>query len=118
MLHGLTVTLHIPTVRPAPDPFGAPVATGETTVDVDNVLIGEPTTDEILTSVSMYGRRTQYVLGIPKGDTHDWLGRHVSWTDAHGRTINVRTFGEMITGVTANIPGPWDAKVRAEVYGG
>lgn len=97
------------------DPFGAPIITEEA-VTVDNVLVGEPSTDDITTSTDLYGKRILYMLGIPKGDTHDWLDKRVSWQDAYGRTITCKTFGFPITGIEANVPGPWHMKVRCGAY--
>lgn len=98
------------------DGFGVPVKRFQA-VEVDNVLIGEPTTDDITTSTALYGKSIRYMLGIPKGDTHDWMDKKVTWTDAYGITHTCRTFGFPITGVEANIPGPWHMKVRCEEYG-
>lgn len=115
MIRGTTVYIHEPTVVDT-DPFGAPVVT-ETMVAVKNVLVGEPSTDDIITSTNLYGKRISYMLGIPKGDTHDWTDKKVSWTDAYGTEHVVLTFGEPITGIEANIPTPWHKKVRCKAYG-
>lgn len=109
-MRGITVTLFTET-QTGTDPFGAPVCT-ETQATVDNVLVGEPSTDDITTSTDLYGKRIDYMLGIPKGDTHDWQDKKVSWTDAYGRTITCRTFGFPITGIEAMVPTPWHMKVR------
>lgn len=109
-MRGITVTLYVRTLSGS-DPFGAPIWT-ETAQPVDNVLVGEPSTDDITTSTDLYGKRIDYMLGIPKGDTHEWKDAKVSWTDAYGRTITCKTFGFPITGVEAMIPTPWHMKVR------
>lgn len=109
-MRGITVTLYTRT-QSGTDPFGAPVYT-ETAEQVENVLVGQPTTDDITTSTDLHGRRIDYMLGIPKGDTHDWTDARVSWTDAYGRTIVCKTFGFPITGVEHLIPTPWHMKVR------
>ena len=111
-MRGLTVTL-FEREQTGADPFGAPVYT-ETPVTVENVLVGEPSTDDITSSTDLYGKRIAYMLGIPKGDVHDWQDRKVEWTDAYGITHRCRTFGYPITGVEALIPGPWHMKVRCE----
>ena len=115
-IRGTTVTLHM-TASTSNDPFGAPIIT-ETPVTVDNVLIGEPSTDDVTTSTQLYGKVIRYMLGIPKGDTHDWTDKKVSWTDAYGSTHTVKTFGFPITGIEANVPGPWHMKVRCEEFAG
>ena len=112
---GITVYLH-ETVQSGADPFGVPIYT-ETTTAVDNVLVGEPSTDDITSSTELYGKSIRYMLGIPKGDSHDWKDKKVSWSDPYGTHV-VKTFGFPITGIEANIPGEWHMKVRCEEYGG
>lgn len=111
-MRGITVTLKVKT-QSGTDPFGAPIWT-ETDATVDNVLVGEPSTDDITSSTDLYGKRIAFMLGIPKGDTHDWTDTTVSWTDAYGRSIVCRTFGFPTTGVESLIPTPWHMKVRCE----
>ena len=114
-LRGVTVTLYEKT-KTGVDDFGNPLYE-EIPVDVDNVLVGEPSTDDITTSTAMYGKTISCVLGIPKGDTHNWMDSKVKWTDAYGQTFTLRTFGFPITGIEANIPLHWNKKVRCEAYG-
>lgn len=113
-MRGITVTLYEP-VTTGYDPFGAPI-TEELPIQVDNVLVGEPTTDDITGSTQLYGKTIKYMLGIPKGDTHDWKDKKVSWVDAYGTETVCMTFGIPITGIEANIPGKWHMKVRCEAY--
>ena len=115
-LKGTTVKLYT-TMTTTTDGFGAPVVI-ETPVEVENVLVGEPSTDDVTSSTQLYGKMIQYMLGIPKGDTHDWVDKKVSWTDAYGLTHTVKTFGFPITGIEELIPGDWHMKVRCEEYGG
>ena len=112
-IKGITVTLYEQTQTGA-DAFGVPIYT-EKPVQVENVLVGEPSTDDIATSTALYQKQIHYMLGIPKGDTHDWKDKVVTWSDAYG-LHRVKTFGFPITGVEANIPGPWHMKVRCEAY--
>ena len=114
MIRGIPVTLY-ETTTTGSDPFGAPIVT-EQAVEVDNVLVGEPTTEEMLASTQLYGKEIKYMLGIPKGDTHDWKDKKVSWTDAYGETHVCRTYGFPITGIEANIPTKWHKKVRCTDY--
>ena len=109
-MRGITVTLTIKT-KTSTDAFGAPVYT-ETTKRVDNVLVGEPSTDDITPSTDLFGKRIDYMLGIPKGNTDNWQDTKVEWTDAYGRVIRCETFGFPVTGVEALIPTPWHMKVR------
>lgn len=115
-MHGTTVTLY-EKQESSTDPFGNPVYT-ETPVQVDDVLVGEPTTDDITSSTMLYGKVIRYMLGIPKGDSHTWEDSRIEWTDAYGTLHRVRSFGVPITGIEANIPTRWHKKVRCEDYGG
>lgn len=123
-MRGTTVTLYeqIPTyvdnehTQIATDVFGTPIYV-EVPVTVDDVLVGEPTTEDIETSTALYQKTIRYMLGIPKGDTHDWMDKKVSWTDAYGIEHICKTFGFPITGIEANIPTRWHMKVRCEDYG-
>lgn len=115
-IKGITVTLYEETVTGF-DEFNDPIVTLNP-VQVDNVLVGEPSTDDITTSVSLYGKQISYMLGIPKGDAHDWTDKVVEWTDAYGETHKCLTFGVPITGIEENIPKqlPWHKKVRCASY--
>ena len=114
-IKGTTVTLYQKTQRGV-DEFGAPVY--ETApVQVENVLIGQPETDDVLSSTDLYGKRLFCWIGIPKGDTHVWEDVRVDWTDAYGETHELETFGFAVTGIEANLPRlPWHKKVRAAKY--
>lgn len=114
-MRGITVTLYEKTQTTGVDGFGVPVYT-EKPVQVKNVLIGEPTTDDIAVSTALYQKQITYMLGIPKGDTHNWMDSRVEWTDRYGTTHKVKTFGFPITGIEANIPTPWHMKVRCEQF--
>ena len=112
-MKGITVTLHVKTQKKVGstlifDGLNEPVMV-DNTVTVDNVLVGEPTTDDITSSISLYGKRIEYMLGLPKGDTHNWKDTEVEF---FGRKF--RTFGDTIEGIEENIPTPWHKKVRVE----
>lgn len=110
MIKGETVQLTVKT-QSGTDAFGAPVYTEEL-VDVDNVLIGQPTTADITESIDLYGKLVAYVLGIPKGDTHTWTDTTVTFWGERFRTV-----GYPQTGIQDNIPGPWGTNVKVERYG-
>lgn len=109
MIKGMPVTLIVKT-QTGTDPFRRPVYT-ETEEVVENVLVGQPSTDEITNELSLSGKRIAYVLGIPKGDTHDW-------TDAEVRFFGMRfrTIGVPMQGIEANIPLCWGKNVKVERY--
>ena len=114
-IRGISVDLYKETLT-GYDSFGAPIYT-TTKQTVQNVLVAQPSTDDITSSVSLYGKKIAFNLGIPKGDTNDWVDKRVEWTDAQGNTVKVKTFGYPIMGVEANVPGPWHAIVKCEAYG-
>lgn len=76
-------------------------------VDVANVLIGQPTTDEVTSGIDLFGKKAEFMLGIPKGDEHTWEDARVEF---FGRTW--QTFGFVIQGIETNVPTPWHKKVR------
>lgn len=109
MIKGTTVKLLVKTAS-GTDGFNRPTYT-EDWVDVSNVLIGQPTTEEIESERIISGKIISYVLAIPKGDTHSWTDTQVEFFDQKFRTIGIPT-----QGIEANIPGPWNKKVRVEAY--
>ena len=109
-MKGVTVTLHVRT-QTGNDSFGNPTFT-DSAKTVANVLIGQPTTEEIASSIELYGKKIEYMLGIPKGNTDDWEDTVVEfWGHSY------RTFGFTIQGIEENIPTPWHRKVRVERCG-
>lgn len=84
----------------------------ETYEDVNDVLVGQPTTDDVTTSIQLYGKRCEYTLGIPKDDDHDWTDTKVI---IFGKEY--RTFGEPVRGIDENIPLRWNRNVKVERYG-
>ena len=110
MIHGITVTLHVKT-QTGTDAFNQPVYTVER-VPVDNVLVGEPTTDDIVNAQNLDGRHLVFNLGIPKGDTHIWTDTVVEF---FGQKF--RTFGDVVEGIEDMVPTPWHKKVKVERYG-
>lgn len=107
---GATVTLYERT-QTGTDAFNDPVYSTQP-VQVANVLIGQPTTDEITSSIDLYGKKIEYMLGLPKGDTHAWEDCAVEF---FGQRFQV--FGSVIQGIEENIPTPWHKKVRVCRYG-
>ena len=67
---GVDITLNVKTQTDT-DPFGAPVYT-VTQKTVSDVLVGEPSTDDVNNVLSLYGKKVVYTLAIPKGDEHNW----------------------------------------------
>lgn len=111
MIQGITVLLHQRTAAET-DPFGDPVYTEET-VAVEDVLVapavqgGQDVTD----TTRLEGKRAEYILAIPKGDTHDWKDQTVEF---FGEKWKV--FGYPTEGIEENLPLRWNRKVLVERY--
>lgn len=110
MIKGTVVTL-IQKVQTGTDSFGAPVYE-EKRIDVPDVLVGEPSSDDISNSLSLYGKKLAYTLAIPKGDTNDWTD-----TDVIIFGTRFRTYGMPTEGIEENIPLRWNKKVKVEYCG-
>lgn len=93
------------------DPLGAPVYEYEEET-VENVLVSPATSDDLITSQDLYGKKAVYTLAIPKGDTHNW-------EDCKVRFFNQewQTFGIPLEGIEENIPLDWNKKVMVKRYG-
>lgn len=111
MIKGETVKLIVKNQSGA-DAFGAPIFTIEEEM-VEDVIIGNPSTDAIVNDMQMYGKKLVFVLGIPKGDAHDWQN-----TEVEIRGKRFRTYGFPLTQTSANVPGKWNTQVKVEEYGG
>lgn len=94
------------------DELGNPIYT-ETLETVSNVLVGQPSTDDVAETIQLYGKHIAYVLGIPKGDEHNWVD-----TDVIVFGERFHTIGYPMTGIQDNIPLNWGQNVRIERYGG
>jgi hypothetical protein len=109
-MRGVTVYLHVKT-ESGTDAFGAPIYVDEV-IPVDNVLIGEPSSDQAIQELNLYGKRLAYVLAIPKGDDNVWTDTEVEFFGE-----KFRTYGEPTQGIEGLIPLSWNKKVRVERYG-
>lgn len=109
-MKGETVGLVVKT-QTGTDPFGHPIYSEEIVL-VNDVLVGQPTSDEIVSTLDLTGKKIAYMLGIPKGDTHVWTDTDVIiWGE------RFRTIGYPGTGTQANIPLRWGQNVKVERYG-
>ena len=109
MLKTITVTL-IMMKKSGEDPFGAPV-TEEVREDIPGVLVAPASSDDVVSSLQLYGKKAVYNLAVPKGDTHEWKDAKVEF---FGQTW--RTFGFPTEGIEENIPLRWNRKVMVEAY--
>lgn len=109
-MKGTTVQLVVKT-QTGTDPFGAPIYSEEL-VSINDVLIGSPSSDDVISTLDLTGKRIAFVLGIPKGDTHIWEDTDVIiWGERY------RTIGYPEIGIQENIPLRWGQNVKVERYG-
>lgn len=109
MIKGETVYL-IETNQTDVDPFGCPVVS-ESEVQVDDVLIGNPSTEAVINELNLSGKHMVFVLGIPKGDTHNWKDKKVKI-----RGEIYKSFSFPLTQTAENVPGKWNTQVKVEKY--
>lgn len=111
MIRGETVVL-IEKTQTGTDPMGAPIYE-ETETIVENVCVGTPAADPVIEMNDIDGKRCAYVLGIPKGDTHDWRDAVV-----YIRGKRFKTYGPPLIQTEANIPAriPWHVQIKVELY--
>ena len=83
----------------------------ENPVLVDNVLVAPVSSDDVISSTNLYGKKAVYVLGIPKGDRHNWEGQEVEFFGQRWKT-----FGKATQGIDDLIPLEWNKKVWVEAY--
>ena len=109
-MKGIEITL-ISKTADGTDIFNQPVYK-DAKITVSDVLVGEPSTTDIETNLTVYGKRTAYTLAIPKGDTNTWEGAEVELPAPFDGTFKV--IGKPIAGIEANIPLRWNKKVHLE----
>lgn len=109
MLRGITVKLHVKE-KTGEDGFGHPTYEDGGTVDVENVLIGQPSESDIVAS-NQLGKHVAYTLGIPKGDKHIWEDTEVEFWGGKYRTI-----GKPVRGIPGLVPLSWDQNIMVEQY--
>lgn len=109
-MKGITITLYNRT-RTGTDALNHP-AYKETPVLVNNVLVAPISADEATETYNLTGRRAEYQLAIPKGDTHDWsAGKRVSFFGSDWRIIAMPE-----QGIEKLIPLSWNKKIKVERY--
>lgn len=108
-IKGIKVIL-VTKIEKGKDSFGNSIY-NESQIGVENVLIGQPTTDDITNSLNLYGKKAVYTLAIPKGDTNVWENQEVIFFGQRWRV-----FGKVTQGIEDLIPLSWNKKVMVESY--
>lgn len=110
MIKGITVTL-ITKKETGKDPMNKPIYKDVET-EVDNVLIRPTSTEDIVSTLELTGKKAVYTLAIPKGDENNWENAEVLFFGQRWRT-----FGFVTQGIDHLIPLDWNKKVMVERYG-
>ena len=113
MIKGITVQLVVKTANGA-DALNRTIYETEI-VEVDDVLVGQPSQEEITNTLSLYGKQATYTLAIPKGDENTWVDTEVILPAPFSGKF--KTIGFPIAGIESNIPLRWNKKVLLEQYG-
>lgn len=108
MIKGIDVVLIERTSTGKKDEFNMEVFEENKTV-IHDVLVGSPTSEEIVDTLNLYGKKIDYVIAVPKGDNHQWENSRVKF---FGRTFEV--VGIPTMGIEENIPLCWNKKVKVE----
>lgn len=109
-MKGVTIELYN-RVQSGVDDFNRPIYR-ETVEQIDNVLIGEPSTQEVVDELNLSGKILAYTLAIPKGDAHEWENKRVGF---FGEIFEV--IGKPTQGIDHLIPLSWNKKVKVTRYG-
>ena len=109
-IHGTTVELVNKIATGERDRTSRPIIVDSEPITVEDVLVGEPSSDDIVNSLNLYGKRVKYTLGIPKGDTNTWEGDVIIW----GKKYHI--FTAPTNGIDANVPTRWNTKVMVEEF--
>jgi hypothetical protein len=109
LIKGIDILL-IGAIQTGVDDFNSPIFE-EKEITVKNVLVSPASTDDITNSVNLTGKKAEYTLGIPKGDTNVWENKEVVFFGERWKTIGIPQ-----QGIEAMIPLNWNKKVMVERY--
>lgn len=108
-LHGITVTLY-EKINVGVDEFNMNIYEPKP-VQIEDVLVAPASSDDVISTTNLYGKKVVYTLGIPKGNTNNWQDSTVEF---FGQKF--RTFGIPQEGIEDLIPLRWNKKVYCERY--
>lgn len=112
MIKGIDIQLWV-NGNPVIDEFNHEEPGGEW-ITISNVLVGEPSSEEVTNELNLSGKHISYVLGIPKGDEHMWIDTKVKLPSPFDGEYS--TVGFPTAGIETNIPLLWNKKVKISRY--
>ena len=109
MIQGITIELLIKE-EAGTDEFNN-MTYNESWTEVKNVLIGEPSAEEILNELNLTGVKVKYAIAVPKGDAHDWKNARVRFCGDEYYVV-----GDLTGGIEEMIPLDWNKKGYVAKY--
>lgn len=109
MIKGIDVVLIERTSTGKKDDFNMEVFEENEPVIIHNVLVGSPTSEEIVDTLNLYGKKIDYVIAVPKEDNHKWKNSRVKFFGETFEVVGIPTMG-----IEENIPLCWNKKVKVE----
>lgn len=85
----------------------------ETATTIDNVVVGQPSSEDVISEITVSGKRVAYNLAIPVGDDHDWTNKIVEFYGRKWRTIGIPT--QYIDGFMGE-NFQWNKQIKVEAY--
>ena len=110
-IKGVPIILYVETVI-GYDPYGTEIVEEEA-VTIPNVVIGQPSSEDVISEISVSGKHIAYNLAIPADDTHDWENKTVEFYGRRWRTIGIPT--QFMDGFMGEA-WPWNKQVKVEAY--
>lgn len=83
----------------------------ESPVTVSNILVSPASSQEIIDTINLTGRKAVYSIAIPKGDKHTWDGCRVDFFGSSWRVV-----GFPQEGIPELVPLAWNQKWMVERY--
>jgi hypothetical protein len=111
MIRGIQIILNEPTVT-GTDDFNRDEIT-PVPVTIDNVVVGQPSSEDVFNEMNLSGKRVAYNLCIPAGDTHNWKDAVVEFYGKKFRTIGEPT--QYMDGFMGK-DFPWNKQIKVEAY--
>jgi hypothetical protein len=103
-IKGITVTL-ISKKEVGRDPFNKPIYE-DVEIEVDNVLVSPTSTDDVVNTMNLTGRKAVYTLAIPKSDKNNWDNSEVRFFGERWQVLGIP-----LEGIEHLIPLDWNKKV-------
>lgn len=109
---GMTITLYEKSIT-GKDEFNRDI-TEEVPVEINNVVVGQPSSEDILSEINLSGKRIAYRLAIPRDDDHNWENATVEFFGKKWRTIGIPT--QYIDSFFDKNVMPWNKQISVEAY--